>query len=308
MLDNLTMPNGLRTHVYDARRFIMSAIFVAFSLVAFSCSNEAKPEQRHDLKGTVVGVDRARGKVDIAHEEIPGYMAAMTMPFTVKDPDVLNSMSQGDQVQATLVVTDDGYRLESPVISKAIPGVSSGVAGGIEPKPGDEVPPVKLVNQFGRPLNLGPADPRATVVTFIYTRCPFADQCPLMSINFAALNEAIAKDEKLKKSSRLLSVTLDPGFDTPEVLRDYAATYTGGTGDEKFARWDFATGDPGEIRRLATFLGLMYKEDDGQLIHSLRTAVLTPDGKLHKLYRGNEWKTDDILHDLNQLSAPETMR
>lgn len=250
-------------------------------------------------------MDRTRGKVDIAHEEIEGYMAAMTMPFTIKDKDILNSMSNGDYVQATLVVTDDAYWLENPVISKSIPGGASHPTGGSEPKVGEEVPRVALLNQHGKPLKFGPADPRATVVTFIYTRCPFADQCPLMSTNFAALHDELGKDERLKTRVRLVSVTLDPAYDTPEVMREYGVRYTAGREDDRFARWEFATGDAEEIGRLATFLGLMYKEDDGQVIHSLRTAVLTPDGKLYKLYRGNEWKPDEILRDLRELSTQE---
>lgn len=288
-----------------ALRLFVTTLSITFSFFVISCSEPPKPEQRYDLKGTVIGVDRARGKVDIAHEEIEGYMAAMTMPFTIKDKDILNSMSSGDFVQATLVVTDDGYWLENPVISKSIPGGAAALSGGSEPKIGDEVPRVALVNQSGAPVVFGPTDPRATVVTFIYTRCPFADQCPLMSMNFAALNEAIEKDEHLKSRARLLSVTLDPAFDTPKVLREYGAAYTGGRDDERFARWDFATGDPDEIRRLATFLGLMYKEDDGQVVHSLRTAVINSDGKLHKLYRGNEWKPDQILRDLREMTAKD---
>jgi protein SCO1/2 len=115
-----------------------------------------------------------------------------------------------------------------------------------------------------------------------------------MSTNFAQLNAALLNDAELAKRAHLLSVTLDPEFDRPEVLKSYGGTYAGG----KFDHWDFATGDPAEVRRLAEFFGLMYKADGGQVIHSLRTAVVTPDGKLYKLYRGNEWKPAEVLNDL----------
>ncbi len=155
------------------------------------------------------------------------------------------------------------------------------------------MPDVKLINQDGRPFNTRQLKGRALVVTFIYTRCPLPDQCPLMSANFAQLNA----DAELRKKARLLSVTLDPEFDKPEVLRSYAATYTGG----KFDNWDFATGAPADVRRFAEFFGLIYKAEGNQVIHSLRTAVVGADGRLVKIYRGNEWKPEEVLSDLKSL-------
>ncbi|HEV2765118.1 MAG TPA: SCO family protein, partial [Pyrinomonadaceae bacterium] len=176
-------------------------------------------------------------------------------------------------------------------------------AGPSEPKPGAEAPDVKLVNQDGRPAGTGQFRGRALVVTFIYTRCPLPDYCPLMSENFAAVNRELAKDASLGARARLLSVTVDPEYDTPKVLRSYGAAHTGEFAGERFERWQFATGEPSEIRRLAESFGLSYARDKDQIIHSLRTAVITPDGRLFKLYRGNEWKPGELLADLKTLAA-----
>ena len=300
----------------------MFTALLVFALALSACGGGHANEKRYELKGKVVGVDRAKGQVSVEHEEIKGYMAAMTMDFPLRDADALKVVEVGDRIQATLVVTDDGYWLESPGITKeprptqqgAAPGLApagtagparpeaediTAPAGPSEPKPGAEAPDVKLVNQDGRPVGTRTYRGRALVVTFIYTRCPLPDYCPLMSTNFAQLNAALLGDPELAKRAHLLSVTLDPEFDRPEVLKGYGTTYAGG----KFDHWDFATGDPAEVRRLAEFFGLMYKAEDGQVIHSLRTGVLTPDGKLFKLYRGNEWKPDEILNDLRNMPA-----
>lgn len=298
------------------------AALLAFAVALPACAGRRADEHRYELKGKVVGVDRAKGEVSVEHEEIKGYMPAMTMEFPLRDADALKVVEVGDRIQATLVVTDDGYWLESPGITKpprptqqgAAPGLAPGgppaqarpeaeditaPAGPSEPQPGAAAPDVKLVNQDGRPAGTRQLKGRALVVTFIYTRCPLPDYCPLMSANFAQLNAALAADPELAKRAHLLSVTLDPEFDKPEVLKSYGATYAGG----RFDHWDFATGDPAEVRRLAEFFGLMYKAEDGQVIHSLRTGVLTPEGKLFKLYRGNEWKPDEILNDLRNMPA-----
>jgi protein SCO1/2 len=270
-------------------------------LLLQGCSTKPADERRYELKGRVVSVDRAKGEVSVDHEEVKGYMAAMTMDFPLRDADALKVIEAGDQLQASLVITDDGYWLDSPVITKGLPGAAAVTppADGKEPPPGAEVPDVKLVNQDGRTLSTKQFRGRALVVTFIYTRCPVPDYCPLMSANFARLNSAILSDEALRERAHLLSVTLDPEYDRPPVLKAYGTTYAGG----RFDNWDFATGEPAEVRRLAEFFGLTYKAEGDQVIHSLRTAVVTPDGRLLKIYRGNEWKPEEVVADLRQASA-----
>ena len=281
-------------------RRITTAVLSASFLLLYGCAPKPSNEQRYELKGKVLSVDRAKGEVALDHEEVKGYMAAMKMDFPVRDAEALKVLEAGDQLQASLVVTDDGYWLDSLVISKGLSGGPvTPPAGSGEPQPGADVPDVKLVNQDGRPLSPKQFKGRALVVNFIYTRCPLPDQCPLLSANFARLNAAILADEELRKRAHLLSVTLDPEYDKPEVLKAYGKTYAGG----RFDHWDFATGDPAEVRRLAEFFGLVYKAEGDQVIHSLRTAVVTPEGKLLKVYRGNEWKPDEVLGDLKNLPA-----
>jgi protein SCO1/2 len=278
---------------------VAAIVLLASAALLQGCSPKAVEKERYEIKGRVVSVDRAKGEVSLDHEEVKGYMAAMTMDFPVRDAEALKVMEAGDRVQAFLVVADDSsYWLENPVITKGLSaGPAAPPAGSAEPQPGAEVPDVKLVNQDGRPLSPKQFKGRALVVTFIYTRCPLPDQCPLLSANFARLNSAIAGDAALGGRAHLLSVTLDPEYDKPAVLKSYGATYAGG----RFDNWDFATGDPAEVRRFAEFFGLTYKAEGDQVIHSLRTAVVTPEGRLYKIYRGNEWKTDEVLSDLRNL-------
>ena len=287
------------------RHFYRLSIIALLLLGSISagCSKNAGAEQRFQLKGRVVAVDLANGKVEVDHEEIPGYMPAMRMPFPLADADVLKSIESGDEIQATLVVNDLGYSLEQPFITKALPGgaAASQAASAAEPKPGAEVPDFKLINQDGKPTKLRQPAGRAVLLTFIYTRCPLPDYCPLISGNFAEINREIEKDPALRDRTHLLSVTLDPAYDTPKVLRSYGGGYTEKYGTETFERWEFATGEPDEIKRLATFFGLSYMADKDQIIHSLRTALIGPDGLLVKVYRGNEWKAADVLQDIRNL-------
>jgi protein SCO1 len=269
-----------------------------------SCAAPRANVHRYELKGKVLSVDRSKGELTIDHEEVVGYMPAMTMTYPLRDADALKVAEAGDRVQAALVVSDDGtYWLEDAVITKGQPGTTKGASdaapasGATEPQPGAEVPDVKLVNQDGKSIGVRQFKGRALLITFIYTRCPLPDYCPLMSANFAQINGALQTDSDLRGKVHLLSVTLDPEYDRPEVLRGYGASYAGG----KFDTWDFATGEPGEVRRLAEFFGVMYQKDNDQLIHSLRTAIVTPDGRLYKVFRGNEWKPEEILRDTKEM-------
>ena len=293
-----------RERLRHNRRMRLSGLFpralylVAVSALLAACSASKSAEvERYDFKGKVLAVDRSKGEVTVDHEEVKGFMAAMTMDFPLRDADALNTVAPGDGIQATLVIAEDGsYWLEHPAITKTIPNAAATTpaSGPSEPQLGAEIPDVKLVNQDGRAISTRQFKGRALAVTFVYTRCPMADQCPLLSTNFAELNGALASGAELRKKAHLLSVTLDPEYDKPEVLKSYGAAYAGG----HFDTWDFATGDPSDVRRFAEFFGLAYKAENNQVIHSLRTAVVTPDGRLFKLYRGNEWKPAEVLNDL----------
>ncbi len=290
---------------YKSRKALRTLALIVLASVAcigfVNCAGRKAPETRYELKGKVVSVDRTNGQVVVDHEEIPGFMAAMEMPFALPDRDAMQSIEAGNGIQATLVVTDKGFWLENPIITKAASAVPADESHSREPQVGAEVPNFSLINQDGKPISIKQNRGRAVLLTFIYTRCPLSDYCPLMSSNFAAVNRELDKDSALSSRTHLLSVTLDPEFDKPEVLRSYGAAHTERYKEEKFERWEFATGDPAEIRRFAEFFGVSYVNEKGQITHSLRTALISPDGKIYKVYRGNEWKPSEVMNDLKAL-------
>jgi protein SCO1/2 len=261
------------------------------------------PSSRYELRGRVIAVDKAQRQITVAHEEVKDYMPAMTMPFPLKDEWAFDVLSPGDEISAALIVDGSSSHLEEIVISKKSvdqpSGASSNPSAASEPQPGDEVPDFTFVNQDGKRINLKQYRGRALILTFIYTRCPVPDFCTLMSNNFAQVDQALQKSPDLYAQTHLLSISIDPKYDTPRVLRSYGAAHTGNYADEKFTHWEFATGQPEEIERAARYFGLTYYPETDQIVHSLRTAVITPDGKVFTIYRGNEWKPSDALRDLS---------
>lgn len=278
------------------------------------CRQQRTPsasEKHFDLKGKVVLVDKQQHSVTVAHEEVKDYMPAMTMPFTVAEEwwwvfDI--PLVAGDQVTATLVVDGATSWLEDVVIAKESSDSGTNVSGeGAGPKPGEEVPNYRLVNQDDKAIRLHDYRGKTLLLTFIYTRCPDPTQCTLMSNNFAAIDRELQKQPELYGKTHLLSISFDPEYDTPKVLRSYGAAVTGKYSEENFAHWEFASGSPDEVKGIAQYFGMRYYLDTAsgkeQMIHSLRTAVISPAGKIVKVYRGNEWKTDEVMSDLKAGSA-----
>jgi protein SCO1/2 len=266
-------------------------------------------EKRYPLKGKVIAVNNTERTATIKHEDIPGYMPGMTMPFKIKNDADLQMLKPGDEVTASLVVTDVDSWIE---VTAIVEGGGSPLTPTTEvpgePKPGDQVPDFGLMNQDGKRVRLSQYKGQALALTFVYTRCPQPDQCTLMSTNFAAVDKALQAQPDVYPKTHLLTISFDPDYDTPRVMRSYGASHTGKYSDETFQHWEFLTGSPDEVKGAAQYFGLRYFHDtssgEEQVIHSLRTAVIGPDGKLVKLYRGNDWKPDQIVDDLKTLAMP----
>jgi protein SCO1/2 len=292
------------------RRTARASLVLCAALLTPSCARNAPSAgaKRYELRGTIVSFNKDQRQVVISHEDVPGLMGGMTMPFTLKEPSAYDVMRPGDKIQATLVVDAERTVIESPVITHVEQDATQPAASPSqpsEPQLGADVPDFALTNQDGKKITLRDYRGRALALTFIYTRCPLPDYCVLMSNNFAEIDRALARDPGLAAKSRLLSVSIDPSYDTPKVLRSYGAAHTGNYRDEKFERWQLATGDPAEVRRVANFFGLVYDRDGDQIVHSLRTAVITPGGQLYKIYRQNGWKPEEVLDDFRQLAGAE---
>ncbi len=235
-------------------------------------------------------------------EAIPGFMDAMAMPYKVKSPSELDPLAVGDSIMATIVADKEDYFVRDITVSahSASPPPQPSSALHV-PEPGESVPNFKLVNQNGRHISLDQYRGRTLLLTFIYTRCPFADYCPRVSGEFAALNQELKKNVGLYKKTHLLSVSFDPKNDTPKVLRIYGAGYLGGKSPQ-FDHWEFAAPTAEALPDLARYFGVTYTEEGGVITHSLSTAVIGPDGKIIKWYHGNDWKASDLLKDVSDVA------
>ena len=259
------------------------------------------------LKGTVVAVDAAAAEVTLQHDAVPGFMGAMTMPYKLEDAQTAGELHRGDVIRARLLVdkTGDGEfrnaRLnEIAVLAEARPNFKPDSAYNV-PKAGDAVPDFHFINQDGKPIQLSQFHGKALLVTFIYTRCPLNDFCPKMSRNFAAIQHALSGDPALLDRTELLSISFDPAFDTPSVLRAYGTSYTGPNG---FAHWQFAIPSKDALPAVERFFNMgVTTGGDGSLTHSLSTVLVGADGKVAAWYPGSEWSPQDVLSQMRSIAG-----
>ena len=279
------------------KSLVCSLIIICLSFAA-SCRRGSANEKRFELKGKVVSVDRDKSQVTVSHEDVKGYMPAMTMAFSVSETD-LQILAPEDQVVATLVVDGSKTRLEDLVISRQS-GNPAAMPAVVVAKEGDEVPNFILRNQDDREIRIHNYRGKALLLTFIYTRCPIPDFCTLMSNNFAEVDRALGQDAEVYAKTHLLSVSIDPEYDTGKVLRSYGAAHTGRYEKETFAHWEFAAGTKDQVKDIAQFFGLTYYPEKDQIIHGLRTVIITPDGKVAKIFKDNKWKPEEAVEALKK--------
>lgn len=262
--------------------------------------------KHYPVRGKIVSVDAAHGEIVLDAAAIPGFMEAMTMPYKLKNPTVITELHPGDSITATLIAANDSDLLdEIVIIAQAKPDYKPSFF--YHPiQPGDKVPDFHLLNQSGRQIHLAQFRGKVLLMTFIYTRCPLADFCPRMSRNFAQIDKTLADDPELYKKTHLLSVSFDPDYDTPQVLRSYGSSYTGRYTKETFAHWDFAAPSKADLAPVLRFFDVgATPEKDRTITHSLSTLVIGPDGKVYKWYPTNDWSPDQIVNDVKQIVSQQ---
>jgi protein SCO1/2 len=296
-------------------RSFLASTLLAVAVVA-GCHSSPKPESQasaapsfkvYKLRGKVVSTNPATGEVTVDHEAIPGFMDAMTMPYKLKDPSILSELHPGDTITADVLVSqnpDADILLDHiVVIAQGKPDYKPAVFYHV-PTPGDAVPDFKLRNQDGRAVHLDQFRGKELLVTFIYTRCPSPNFCPLVTHNFAVIDRQLAANPALYAKTHLLCVSFDPEHDTPARLRAYGAQYIGSDAQSAFAHWDFAVPSAPELLEMAKFfdVGITHGTDD-TITHTLSTTLIDAHGKVAQFYPGNEWTPDQVVADVRKTAA-----
>jgi protein SCO1/2 len=262
------------------------------------------PPQTYSVTGIVKNVSLKQRQVEIQHQTVPDYMPAMTMPFEVKDTNELTGLQPGDPVIFRLLVTDtDGWidhiqkrghtLTNNPPTTGAFRHIRD-----VEPlQIGDLLPDYQFTNQFGQRFSTSQFKGQALAITFLFTRCPYPTFCPRLANSFAEVQKRLAALPNGATNWHLLTISFDPDFDTPAVLKAYAEMH----GYDP-SHWTFATGALIDITAIGEQSGLAFWHDpaSGSINHNLRTAIIDPAGRVQRIFEGNTWTVEDLTAEMRK--------
>jgi protein SCO1 len=271
---------------------LFSMIAIATGLFGAGC--QSSPEKHYPVQAEVISADPQRQMITVKHGDIPGLMPGMIMSYMVAEPKQIETLQSGDKISADLVVSDSQGRLEKIVLVSKGDGKTSPGSSQRLPEKGDIVPDFALVNQDGKVIHLNDYRGKALLVTFIYTRCPLPDYCPRVNENFRQIQTLLREKPEVLKHATFLSISFDPEHDTPAVLKHYSVLYKQTKLVSSRADWQFAVPAAKDLSEIAHFFGLVYQPQDAQIVHSLSTTLISPDGKIEHFYEGNDWAPAEV--------------
>ncbi len=263
-------------------------------------------QQFFQVKGVVKELQPGGKTVVIKHEAVTNYMPAMTMPFEVRNTNELRGLQAGDAVGFRLIVTDKDAWIDHltklnpsrPVEQPSRSPVR--VVRDVDPlNVGDPLPDYHFTNELGEAVSTRQFKGQALAFTFFFTRCPFPTFCPLMASNFEETQKKLLALPNGPANWHLLSISFDPQFDSPAVLKAYAGRY-----DYNPAHWSFVSGDEIEITAIGDQVGQFFGHDEtGAVQHNLRTVVVDALGRVQKILPNNKWTSDELVAEMVKAAA-----
>ena len=263
--------------------------------------------QVFEVKGIVKSIAPARKEIEIKHEAIPGYMPAMTMPFDVKDTNELAGLHAGQSIVFRLTATDTDGWVDNIRVS-ALEGSNAPTAAAtsepvhvVQPlQIGEALPQYHLTNQLGQAITTTQFKGQALAMTFLFTRCPFPTFCPRLANDFEEAQQKLLTLQGGPTNWHLLTISFDPEFDRPSVLKAYAQAH-----HYDPAHWTFATGDLGDVSALGDLFGLAFWHDStGSITHNMRTAIIDANGRLQRVFEGKDWTSAELAAEIVKAAKP----
>jgi protein SCO1/2 len=275
-------------------------VWIACAMLIVSIPLSAS--QKYEVTGVLLQVDPQHHSMTVSCKEIPGYMDAMAMPFSVHDSKLFDGLEPGMSLDFSLVVDKDSTYAENirihpfesleldptearryKVVENAMAARSSADVLHV----GQPVPDFSLTDQSRQHISLAQFAGKVVAITFIYTRCPRPDYCVRLSNNFGLLQKRF--QSRLGNDLILLTIVIDPVHDQPETLTAYANTWKA---DPR--TWHFLTGPLPEIQKLCRKFDMVFYPDEALFVHSFHTVVIDRQGRLSANLEGNDFSAKQL--------------
>ena len=282
-------------------RPLLAGIALVLAVPAAKAGPDSAPQpsgavRTFTVHGVVIALKPAEQVIVIRHEAITNYMDGMTMPFKVADTNIFTVLSPGDEVTFKLHVTDTQSRVDNFTktgFEKIETPASSTAESHPATPPPNSLLDYKFTDEQGKAVSLNDFRGQALGITFFYTRCPLPDYCPRLSKNFQMACAKLKARPDAPANWHFLSITFDPTFDTPEMLKAYAGAYQADP-----EHWSFLTGAPDKIAELAHASGVNYRLQDGSYDHNFRTLIVDANGHLQTIFPTSGDLSDMIVNEI----------
>ena len=262
-------------------------------LLALACGSSSKFYEAHGLVEEMRPEDQ---QIVISHEDIEGFMPAMTMNFSIYDPELLRTLQAGQVVDFTIEFTGRSYH----VVAATVTGEAEEKDGWIRLGAGlvrtDPAPDFALTDQSGAPFTLADLAGKTVLMDFIYTSCP--GPCPILTRNLVSVQRSLS--DATQERVWFVSVTVDPARDTPEVLAAYAEKHGMQQGN-----WTLLTGEGDTLNAMLKSYGVgSVASADGMTIdHRVATFLIDPKGRIAKRYLGLDHTPEQLAKDVQALAG-----
>ena len=265
------------------------------SATASAATESAASLQHHAVHGTIVGMSERARQLTVRQGVIRDFMPAMDQVYTIGPGEPLRTLQPGDQISATILSSreDDAMSLtDIQVTAQPRHPLTESELPPHELLLGEAVPDIPMVNQAGQRVDIPQFRGKALLLTFIDSRC--TEDCPIITGRFQKVDQMLRNNAQAWGGSHLLSISIDPANDTPPVLRRYGLQYLDGDAGG-FAHWDFVDLTPANLKKLAKDFGVLYRPSgDGDIVHTMVTALIAPDGTVEQVWGGDDWNPQSV--------------
>ncbi len=161
-------------------------------------------------------------------------------------------------------------------------------------KEGDYIPNFSMINQDGQFLQIRELQGHAFVLNFIFTRCTVPSMCPASTTRMSEL-QSNAREAGLDEL-HFVTITFDPEFDSPGILRQYAKGY-----GIELDNFHLLTGSTQVVQDLLRQFGILTMEEDGTINHTMATLLVDDKGRVAFRKEGASWTVKDFLEAAKEL-------
>ena len=273
----------------------MKKITLSFiTLILLGCSGG----KNYPVRGTIIEIRKKSNEFLIHHDEIPGFMMAMTMPFKIADSLDMERFVVGDSLKFHLKIKEEKtFATNFQLLGKGtLPEINNIWDDDYTPlEIGDIFSDATFIDMDSNTVSLSDSDGKFRFISYIFTRCPMPNMCPAVVAKNLYLAEMFADDEEVE----FILISFDYIFDTPSVMK---RVYSPNTKSYPNMKIYSSVGHMHDIfmlsgQSLASFWGV----DENDIGHTLRSVIIDPERRLMQAYEGVDWQPEAAERDIRNI-------